>query len=401
MRTNQSTAPAALDPRVFPHGLYIHLPFCNAICTYCDFAVERYSAARATVYLEALARELEVRIRDLFERNSIHGERFAPRTIFLGGGTPTAFSAAELARFFEILERFVDTGSAVEFSIEANPGTLDAAKLELLREHRVNRLSIGVQSFQPHLLKLLGRVHGADQGPEAVVLARTAGFKNISIDLMHGLPQQSAEDLRLDLERAVALGVEHISAYCLMYEDGTPLKNAVSRGVIEPLTPELEAAHYLTVMETLDAAGWTQYEVSNFARPGFESEHNQLYWRNEAYLGVGVSAASYGDGERCVNDDDVGRYVRQASESGWAIASRERLDPAARAREALILELRMRRGVDREQFAARWGCDPLADGEAALSRYLSEGLLERLADGRYRITRRGLPVADGILAEFV
>ena len=258
-----------LDPRVVPHGLYIHLPFCNAICTYCDFAVERYSSARATRYLAALEQEFTHRTRDLLTQFPALGDHFAPKTVFLGGGTPTAFNHAELSRFFEILERSIDLRHTVEFSIEANPGTLDAEKLALLLEHGVTRLSLGMQTFQPHLLKILGRVHGSDQGPEAIELARAAGFRNISLDLMHGLPQQSAADLRLDIERAVSLGADHISAYCLMYEDGTPLKNAVSRGVIEALPPEQEARHYLTVMETLENAGWTQYEVSNFCAARF------------------------------------------------------------------------------------------------------------------------------------
>ena len=390
----------ARDPRLLPQALYVHLPFCTAICTYCDFAVERYAAARAVRYLDALERELHT-------RTAVLGlsERFAPRTIFLGGGTPTAFNIPELQRFFEILERDVDTSRTVEFTIEANPGTVDDAKLRFLLEHRVTRLSLGVQSFQPHLLQLLGRVHGADQGPEAIAAARAAGFKNISLDLMHGLPKQTPEHLRDDLQRAIALGTDHISAYSIMYEDGTPLANAVTRGLVTPLTPEVEAAHFQTVMETFENAGWTQYEVSNFARPGFESEHNLIYWRNEAYLGVGVGSASSIGGERNVNHDSVDDYIRDAMSSGLAIASRERLDPVARAGEALMLEWRLRRGVNLAEFAARWGVD-LFDGAdnsrtVALARYLREGLMERLPDGRIRISRRGLPVSDGILADFV
>jgi oxygen-independent coproporphyrinogen-3 oxidase len=422
---------SAPDPRQFPQALYVHLPFCTAICTYCDFAVERYAAVRAARYLDALENELRARTAALaseFPSNS-----FEPRTIFLGGGTPTAFDIPELTRFFEILDRYVNARQVVEFTIEANPGTVDSEKLRFLLAHGVNRLSLGVQSFQPALLQLLGRVHGADQGPEAIALARASGFKNISIDLMHGLPGQSSQHLRDDLERAIALGTDHISAYGLMYEDGTPLKSAVTRGIVMPLTPEEEAAHFQTVMETIERAGWHQYEVSNFARPGFESEHNQIYWRNEAYLGVGVGSASSIGGERNVNDDTLDGYIRGAMAQGHAIVTRERLDADARAGEALMLELRMRRGVDLPEFSRRWGVDlfetegakapttssafPFQGGEnsralraldvtkssrtLALERYLREGLMERLADGRIRISRRGLPVSDGILADFV
>ena len=416
-------APGLSDPIQVPQALYVHLPFCTAICTYCDFAVERYAAARAARYLEALERELRARTTALKTQFGL-AEKFRPRTIFLGGGTPTAFDIPELTRFFEILERYVDLRGAVEFTIEANPGTVDAAKLEFLLKRGVDRLSLGVQSFQPKSLQLLGRVHGADQGPEAIVAARAAGFKNISIDLMHGLPGQTPQDLRDDLERAIALGTDHISAYGLMYEDGTPLQSAVARGIVAPLTPEEEADHFHTVMETIERAGWHQYEISNFARPGFESEHNQMYWRNEAYLGVGVGSATSIGGERNVNDDTLDGYIRAAMACGDAVATRERLDPVARAGEALMLELRMRRGVDLSEFSRRWGVDlfvndgggenaarqtppapPFQGGEngraRALERNIREGLMERLADGKIRITQRGLPVSDGILADFV
>jgi len=304
---------SALDSRVYPRGLYVHLPFCPAICTYCDFAVERYSSIRSQLYLNALEKEFITRTPEISK-----DARFAPETIFLGGGTPSAFNLDEMTRFFEILSSSVDTTAAKEFTIEANPGTVDAAKLELLLKHGVNRISFGVQSFQPHLLKILGRVHGADQGPEAVRLARAAGFKNIAIDLMHGLPHQSRDDLRRDLDEAIGIGVDHISAYGLIYEDGTPIKTAVERGVLAGLSPEEEAAHYMQVVETLEAAGFHHYETSNYAKPGFESMHNLIYWRNESYLGVGVSAASFIDFERSVNDKSMEGYIKAALASGRA-----------------------------------------------------------------------------------
>jgi oxygen-independent coproporphyrinogen-3 oxidase len=384
------------DPCIFPRGLYIHLPFCPSICTYCDFAVERYSTSRSEIYLNALEKELSIRIHQLLPNG-----RFAPKTIFLGGGTPSAFSHSEMKRFFDILERNVDTSSVAEFSIEANPGTVDSEKLELLLKHGVNRISFGVQSFQGHLLQLLGRVHGSRHGPEAVRLARSAGFKNVAIDLMHGLPNQSREDLRRDLEEAIALNVDHISAYGLIYEDGTPIKTAVERGVLKTLTPEEEAAHYLQIVDTLEAAGYRHYETSNYAREGCESMHNLIYWRNEAYLGVGVSAASFIDFARTVNDKSMEGYMRAALADGNAIVSSEKLSPQARAREALVLELRLRRGVDRNEFRERWGCDPLEENAAALERMMSEGLMERLPNDRIRISRKGLPVADGIMSDFV
>jgi len=380
------------DPRVDPEGLYVHLPFCAAICTYCDFASELYAAARAKRYLEALENELRVR--------TAHLQPFAPRTVFLGGGTPSALSVAELRGFFDMLRKYVELKDVAEFSIEANPGSTDAEKLEFLLKQGVNRISFGVQSFQPHLLKLLGRVHGAQHGREAVSLARAAGFTNVSMDLMHGLPTQSLEDLSRDVDEALRLGTDHISAYGLIYEDGTPLKQAVAKGIVQTLTPEEEAAHYRLVMERLESGGLPQYEISNYARPGYEAQHNLIYWRNEAYLGVGVSAASFVDFERSTNFYQMDDYIREALAAGVAIDMRETLDPQARARESLVLELRLRAGVDPHEFQTRWGLDILRDC-AVIERYQSQGLIERLPSGRIRISRAGMTVADGIMSELV
>ncbi len=327
-------------------------------------------------------------------------EPFAPRTVFLGGGTPSALNIAELTRFFGILETHVDLSRVEEFTIEANPGSTEPAKLEFLLARGVNRISFGVQSFQPHLLKLLGRVHGASQGREAVRMARAAGFANVSVDLMHGLPTQSFDDLTRDLNEALALGTDHVSAYGLIYEDGTPLKSAVERGTVARLSPAEECAHYLCVMETLASGGLPQYEISNYARSGLEAKHNLVYWRNEAYLGVGVSAASFLNFERTVNCVEMDRYMHAAEASGIAIDTRETLEPDARAREALILELRLNRGVDAAEFQARWGLDPFKN-DKRLKVFLKEGLMEKLPGGRVRISQTGMPVADGILAEFV
>jgi len=382
------------NPQVFPEGLYIHLPFCAAICTYCDFASEIYAAARATRYLNALEKEFAARISEL----GLGTERYAPRTIFLGGGTPSALNIAELTCFFDLLEKYVETREAAEFTIEANPGSTEPAKLDFLRARGVNRISFGVQSFQPHLLKLLGRVHGAEQGAQAVALAREAGFDNVSIDLMHGLPTQSLADLKSDLEQALALKTEHISAYGLIYESGTPLKNAVEKKQIERLSPEEEGLHYRTVMETLERGGLPQYEISNYARAGLEAQHNLIYWRNEAYMGMGVSAASFSNWTRSTNHYEMDAYINAAAKTGHAIAESEQLDAEARARESLVLELRLRRGVDAAEFKSRWGLDITT--LPALEKFMKQNLIE-YAGGRYRIKQEAQTVADGILSDFV
>ena len=406
-------ASTARDPRLWPEGLYVHLPFCAAICTYCAFASEIYSAERPRRYLGLLERELATRVAGLsrftqgaawdYIKEGRGATHYAPRTIFLGGGTPSALNLDELRVFFDALARHVDCSQVEEFTIEANPGSTEAQKLEFLLSRGVNRISFGVQSFQPHLLKLLGRVHGATQGREAVSLARAAGFTNVSIDLMHGLPTQSREDLDRDLDEALALNVDHISAYGLMYEDGTPLKAAVERGQTARLAPEEEAAHYVRVMERLEAGGLPQYEISNYAKPGREAQHNLIYWRNEAYLGVGVSAAGCVGGERYTNHYEMNDYQGQLEQGRDPVETRETLSGEAKAREALVLELRLRRGVDAQDFARRWGVNPELDEPLAgtLKKFASLGLMERTSDGRWRIAQASLPVADGILSELV
>jgi oxygen-independent coproporphyrinogen-3 oxidase len=374
-----------------PKGLYIHFPFCASLCAYCDFASEIYSASRVQAYLAALEKEF------LTRSAPFRPLRF--RTIYLGGGTPSSLSPAELNRFFAILQNQFEISNEVEFTIEANPGTIDLAKLELLRGQGVNRISFGVQSFQPRLLKLLGRRHSAAQSCEAVQLARRAGFGNISIDLLHGMPGQTLAELHSDLDETLALQIEHVSAYGLTYEDGTPLAEAVKSGTVRKLPAEKEGELYLAVMEGLERGGLAQYEISNYARPGREAQHNLIYWHNEAYLGLGVAAASFINWERSCNRQDFDGYLQAIMDKGEASATRETLEPAARAREALILELRLRRGVDRAEFAERWGLDGLAN--QAAEDFLSAGLLEKLPSGRIRLSRRGLLVADSVLCELV
>jgi oxygen-independent coproporphyrinogen-3 oxidase len=379
--------------QTFPRALYVHVPFCAAFCSYCDFASELREAGLVERYLNVLGKELRIRVAAL-------REPFAPETIFIGGGTPSALEVRELARLFEVLHSSADLSRAVEFTIEANPGSVDGPKLELMLRNGVNRISFGVQSFQPRLLALLGRIHGPEQARDAVRSARAAGFANISIDLMHGLPTESLDDLRRDMDEAAALQTEHVSAYGLSYEEGTPLGDAMRHGRIVSLSPEEEAAHYMAVMVGLEQAGLMQYEISNYARPGKESRHNLVYWRNEAYLGVGPAAASFISWHRSTNHAELSAYLAALESGGSATEKSEILDEAARAREALILELRLRRGVDPEEFKARWGTDCLASA-SALEWLFNEGLMEGTSDGRYRISRRGLPVADSILAEFV
>lgn len=388
-----------------PHGqgwgLYVHVPFCVRKCEYCDFASEKVTRERVRIYLDALA--LDAGRSD---------ERPAPTTVYVGGGTPTSLSDAELAELFDVVGRRFDLSAAGdfraggEFTVEANPGTVDTAGLAVLRGFGVNRLSLGVQSFRDEHLGLLGRLHTAREAEAAYAAAREAGFENVSVDLMFALPGQTLDDVRSDVARVADMRPEHVSAYGLTYEPGTSLYLAREEGAVKPVAEELERAMYLAVIDDLERAGCVQYEISNFARPGFESRHNTGYWLGREYVGVGPSAASFvpggprRGGERRTNVRDLCEYASRLVRGDDPSAFRERLPPEKAAREAAVLGLRLRSGIDPAEFEERTGFALGALLGEAGSRLLSGRWLEQ-RDGRVRLTRKGLPVADSILAEIV
>lgn len=341
-------------------GLYVHIPFCVRKCPYCDF----YSVAersRASEYRTALLREL-----------SEYPRRFD--TVFVGGGTPTAMGE-ELALLCRSLPK------AEEFTVEANPGTLSPELLRALRGAGVNRLSIGVQSFNDAELAALGRIHSAAQAEEAFFMAREAGFDNINLDLMLATPGQTAESLGHSLARVRALSPEHVSAYSLIIEEGTPFYEN---------TPDLpdedeERELYHQAREALEAMGLKQYEISNFARPGRECRHNLKYWSGGEYVGIGAAAASFCGGERYKNAPDLELYLA----GGGRKTERETVDAGELLREKFWLGLRKTDGV--EYFG---------EFPAEVERLAAKGLLE-MNGNRLRLTRRGLDLANIVFAEFV
>ncbi len=306
---------------------------------------------------------------------------FSPETVFIGGGTPTALDFQTLERFLPMLGRF----SPQEFSCEANPGTVDEAKLALLKRSGVNRLSIGVQSFDSQCLRTLGRIHSAEQAEAAFRLARAAGFVNIGLDLMFGVPGQTMRKLESDLDRALALCPEHISIYNLMYEDGTPLTTCNPEKVDEGLEREM----YDRIRHRLTAAGFVHYEISNFAKPGFECKHNLLYWSGGEYIGVGPAAHSHWKGMRWANVSDLEDYCI----SGPRHEFEEHLVLEAKERETLVMGLRRLEGV--EVSARLWGV--LHESFKSLE---SEGLLV-LDGGHVRLSESALFVSDAVFAELV
>jgi oxygen-independent coproporphyrinogen III oxidase len=327
-------------------------------------------------------------------------------SVYFGGGTPSLFSAGSIRELLGAVEGVwppVSTASPVEVTIEANPGTVDRERLRALRDVGVNRVSFGVQSFQPAILQCLGRIHGAEEARAAVGLARSAGFDNISLDLIFAVPGQTVAEWQTDLRAAVDLGPAHISAYSLTFEEGTPFYERRARGEIEPLHEDVEAAMFEGAEEMLQAAGYRHYEISNYARPGYESRHNLNYWRRGEYLGVGAAAHSFACetefGMRWSNEKDPAEYMRRIATSEGARASEERLSETQARAEFVFLGLRLLDGIDAPEFAARFGVEmPVAFPH--LAQLETDNLLRR-EGSRWRLTKRGLMIADSVFATFL
>lgn len=373
-------------------GLYVHAPFCRARCRYCAFVSSVYEAQRAERYLAALAREAA-------DRRQL-AANLAPGTLYLGGGTPTALSPGQLRRLGEILSSTADLRGVREMTAEANPGTADAGRLAVLREFGFGRLSLGAQSFHDRELELLGRTHRSEEVAEAAGAARRAGFESLGLDLIFGLPGQRPGDFLRSLEAALKLEPDHFSLYGLTYEEGTPLAEELAAGRLSRPSEEAEREMYLGAIERLERAGYEHYEIANFARPGHRCLHNLNYWDGGEYLGLGAGAFSYLEGERRGNAGDVEEYCERIEAGRSPVAFRERLGPEKRAREALMLALRLRRGADLAEFEARTGFEALSLFEDSLGGHLEAGRVE-LAEGRLRLTLEGLLVADRVMADFI
>jgi oxygen-independent coproporphyrinogen-3 oxidase len=369
-----------------PRAAYVHVPFCAHHCGYCDFAVVAGQDHLIDRYLSALEKEL-----------ATLGRPQPMRTLFIGGGTPSHLSPRQLEQLLALVTHWLPPdGPDVEFTVEANPDRLDEDRVRVLAEHGVNRVSLGVQSFQPELLRVLERPHRPEDVPRAVARVKHR-IAAVSLDLIFGVPGQTLDQWHADLEHALALGPDHVSTYGLTYEKGTRLWKQRQRGEVRPLDEEAELELYEHAIEVLEGSGFEHYEISNFARPGRRSRHNQVYWANHAYHGFGVGAARYAGGQRQLNTRNLADYLRRLEAGQPAMVHAEQLPPAERARETLALNLRRRDGVHRGEFLEQTGFDLDALAGQALQRQVELGLLED--DGqRVRLTRRGQVVADAIIA---
>ncbi|MEW6425340.1 MAG: radical SAM family heme chaperone HemW [Bacillota bacterium] len=377
-----------------PIGIYIHVPFCLKKCNYCDFISYPYNEKDARAYLDALGKEIE-----------LSGRRLPPEakvveTVYVGGGTPTCLPAADLAAILRKCRRCFSFLPAAEISIEANPGTVDAEKLAILREAGASRLSIGVQTCQERLLKILGRVHTFAQAKDAVRMAREAGFANINVDLIFGLPEQTPAGWRECLEQVLDLRPEHVSTYSLQLEEGTPLWRHVQAGRVDPVDEEAELIMFEQAIEILSAAGFVHYEISNFALPGYQCRHNLRYWRNLSYLGLGPAAHSFYENRRFSNEVSLARYVARLEAGELPVAAQEDLTRQTLMTETVFLGLRLREGLDLSAFTGRFGQTVQEVFPEQINRLLDFNLLE-IRDNFLRLTGKGLPVANQVFAEFV
>lgn len=384
-------------------SLYVHIPYCQAKCPYCDFnshAAQRWPEA---AYVDALCTELQ------------HYAALAPwsggtiGTIFFGGGTPSLFAAASIERVLTTVAALWTVAADVETTLEANPGTISLDKLQGFRAAGVNRVSFGVQSFAPHHLRTLGRIHGADEARAAVSLARAAGFENVSIDLIFALPNQTLSEWEADLAQACALNPDHVSAYNLTYEEGTPFHQWRAQGMLRQLPEEVEVAMFTRVQDVLDAAGYAQYEISNYARPGHACRHNLNYWRSGPYLGVGAGAHSYTPTQtaagqsvwvsRWSNERGPNAYVRSIQRRQHAQVGCEALDERQAHGEFVFLGLRCHDGFAATEFRDRFASD-FTDVFPHAKGLREDGLLNSVA-GRWRLSQRGLLLADSVFATFL
>ena len=366
-------------------GLYIHIPFCKSRCIYCGFFSTTMLDLRQQ-YVDALCQEMKMRCQG--------AENIS--TIYLGGGTPSQLTTDQLRQILHRAYIYNKVGKDAEVTIEVNPDDVTERFANDLTQLPVNRISMGVQTFDDKRLRFLHRRHTAEQVTTAVDRLRAAGIKNISIDLMYGFPGETIADCEADIAKALSLQVEHISTYCLMIEEDTQLQQMLQQGNITETEEELERQMYETIINRLEDGGYEQYELSNFARPGFHSRHNSSYWDGTPYIGIGAAAHSYDIESRSWNIADIKQYI-QGMANSQRLYEEERLDSDTRYNDAITVALRTSRGLDLQALSPKHRTYCLENAQ----RYLDDGLLERTQDNRLRLTRRGLFVSDMIMSNLI
>jgi putative oxygen-independent coproporphyrinogen III oxidase len=373
--------------------IYVHIPFCARICPYCAFYKDLLDRSQTSRFCDALLHELvgTLRCPESFRESAQRADpTILPSTIYFGGGTPTALNIAQLELLLHGFHETLDLSQLVEWTIEANPGSVSARKATLLKKFGVNRISLGVQSWDEELLKLLGREHNAEQAKESFQILRNAGFTNINVDLMFGLPGQTVDQWRATLETTMALQPEHISTYCLTYEEDTEFFLRHARGEFRQ-DADADADFFEMTMAIMEDAGYRHYEISNYARPGFESVHNRAYWLGKDYLGLGPSAVSTVGMQRWQNVCDYRVYINRVLCGESARASSETLTNEMKRTERIALGLRTREGISASE---------LRDFGQDIDQLVRLKLLRKSHDN-FLLTRKGKALADSVVEAFL
>ncbi|MZH03259.1 MAG: radical SAM family heme chaperone HemW [Nitrospinae bacterium] len=375
-----------------PLGIYLHIPYCLHKCGYCDFNSHPENREESEVYVSALLSEID---------------HYAPRlanqkvsTIFFGGGTPTILSPANLDKILKQVKNHFTLSPDCEITIEANPATIKLETLTQIRCSGFNRISIGVQSFDAEELKLLERVHNEEEIHTTIDRARLAGFDNLSIDLMFGLPGQSTEKWKSHLQQALEKKPDHISAYSLTLEPATSFYKLNERGLLTLPPEETQLEMFQLTIGTLQSAGYEQYEISNYSRPGFESRHNLNYWDNGEYLGLGAGASSYLNAERFKNTNLPSRYIREVQATGSAVESTEILTPLHAMGETIMLGLRRLKGIAIKDFEKRFQISFEKVYGKVIDPLLKDGLIT-FNQNHMALSRKGLFLADSVILKFL
>lgn len=371
-------------------GLYIHIPFCAKRCLYCDFFSNTEMKYKEP-YVTALIRELEIR------KDYIGNEPL--ETIYFGGGTPSQLQATDFERIFDAIQRLFDTSGCKEVTLEANPDDMTPEYVASLRTFPFNRISMGVQSFKAEDLRFLNRRHDREQALRAVELCKENGLANISIDLIYGLPGQTLKEWESNLDRAIQLDIPHISAYHLIYEEGTALYKLKEAGKISPVEEEISVSLFTSLIDRLTANGYLHYEISNFARPGMISRHNSSYWTGKKYLGAGPSAHSYNGESRQWNVSSLPAYIR-AIGNGSPEIEVEELDINTRYNDFIITGLRTMWGVNLTEIQGQFGNDKLIYCQKQAAPYLKQGLLIEKGE-TLTLSRNGIFISDSIMSDLL
>ncbi len=375
-------------------AIYIHIPFCIKKCNYCDFLSFSHSTNTAdtmTQYVDALTKEM-----------TLAQEQYPTKakTIFMGGGTPSCLPEHLLEKVLIAAEETFVTDALQEYTIELNPGTITREKLQLMKRHGVNRLSIGVQSDTETQLHLLGRIHTFDQAKEAVAMAREVGFDNINLDFMYGIPGQTKEDWQRTLAQAIALEPQHLSLYQLKIEEGTVLYQWLEEGKIDEYDDEAALELYRTAQEMLSRAGYGQYEISNYAKAGYESRHNQVYWRTDDYLAVGLGACSWIRPNRWNNHFHMQDYLRDIAQGKLPAQEAECLTEQEQMEETVFMALRMNTGLSKALFEQRFSCTVETKFAEAIQRCKANDWIAE-DETSYRLTEAGRVLGNLVFMEFI